>query len=46
MNFMSDSLADGRSLRILNVLDDYNLEGLTIEVDLLLPSARVIRALE
>lgn len=46
MDFMSDSLVDGRSLRTFNVLDDYNREGLSIEVDLSLPSARVIRSLE
>lgn len=46
MDFMSDSLADGRSLRTFNVLDDYNREGLGIEVDLSLPSLRVIRSLE
>ena len=46
MDFMSDSLADGCLLRTFNVIDDYNREGLTIEVDLSLPSARVIRALE
>ena len=46
MDFMSDSLADGRLLRTFNVLDDYNREGLGIEVDLSLPSARVIRSLE
>ena len=46
MDFMSDSLTDGRSLRTFNVLDDYNREGLGIEVDLSLPSARVIRSLE
>lgn len=33
-------------LRTFNVLDDYNREGLAIEVDLSLPSQRVIRALE
>jgi Integrase core domain. len=43
---MSDALADGRKLRTFNVLDDYNREGLGIEVDLSLPSARVIRSLE
>ena len=43
---MFDSLVDGRSLRIFNVIEDYNREGLTIEVDLSLPSARVIRALD
>ena len=46
MDFMSDSLADGRTLRTFNVLDDYNREGLGIEVDLSLPSERVIRSLE
>lgn len=38
--------AHGRSFRLLNVLDDFNGEGLGIEVDLSLPSARVIRELE
>ena len=46
MDFMSDALADGRTLRTFNVVDDYNREGLGIEVDLSLPSARVIRSLE
>lgn len=46
MDFMHDQLADGRSLRLFNVIDDYNREGLGIEVGLSLPAARVIRALE
>ena len=46
VDFMSDSLADGRLLRTFNVLDDYNREGLGIEVDLSLPSVRIIRSLE
>lgn len=46
MDFMSDSLVDGRTLRTFNVIDDYNREGLGIEVDLSLPSARVIRSLK
>jgi putative transposase len=46
VDFMSDALSDGRSLRTFNVIDDYNREGLAIEVDLSLPSQRVIRALE
>jgi putative transposase len=46
MDFMSDSLADGRSLRTFNVIDDYNREGLAIDVDLSMPSTRVIRSLE
>jgi len=31
---------------LFNIIDDYNREGLGIEVDLSLPSARVIRSLE
>ena len=46
IDFMSDSLTDGRTIRTFNVLDDYNREGLGIEVDQSLPSARVIKALE
>lgn len=46
MDFMSDSLTDGRSLRTFNVIDDFNREALGIEVGLSLPSARVIRALD
>lgn len=46
MDFMSDSLEDGRKLRTFNVLDDYNREALAIEVDVSLPSARIIRVLE
>jgi len=46
MDFMSDQLADGRSFRTLNVLDDFNREGLAIEVDISLPAQRVIRTLE
>ena len=46
MDFMSDSLMDGRSIRTFNVIDDYNREGLGIDVGLSLPSMRVIRSLE
>lgn len=45
MDFMADQLADGRSFRTLNILDDFNREGLTIEVDFSLPAQRVVRAL-
>jgi len=30
MDFMADQLADGRKFRTLNVLDDFNREGLGI----------------
>jgi len=46
MDFMHDQLADGRSYRLFNVIDDFNREGLAIEVDFSLPAARVIRALD
>ena len=46
IDFMSDSLWDGRKMRLLNVLDDYNREVLWIEVDTSLPTLRVIRVLE
>ena len=46
MDFMSDQLTSGKTLRTFNVMDDYNREGLGIEVDLSLPSARVVRALD
>jgi putative transposase len=46
MDFMHDRLNDGRSFHTFNVIDDYNREGLGIEVDLSLPAARVIRSLE
>ena len=46
MDFMHDQLSDGRSFRLFNVIDDFNREGLGIEVDFSLPAARVIRSLE
>ncbi len=44
-DFMADQLADGHSIRTLNVLDDFNREGLCIEVDFSLPAERVVRSL-
>lgn len=46
MDFMHDSLQDGRSYRLFNVIDDFNREGPGIEVDFSLPAERVIRSLE
>jgi putative transposase len=46
MDFMHDQLIDGRSYRLFNVIDDFNREGLAIEVDFSLPASRVIRALD
>lgn len=46
LDFMSDNLTDGRSYRVLNVIDDFNREGLAAEVDHSLPSERVVRVLD
>ena len=45
-DFMSDALWDGRRFRTFNVVDDYNREALGIEIDLSLPSQRVVRVLD
>lgn len=46
VDFMSDALLNGRRFRTLNVIDDFNREGLAIEVDTSLPALRVIRVLD
>lgn len=46
MDFMHDQLSDGRTYRLFNVIDDFNREGLGIEVDFSLPTGRVIRSLD
>lgn len=46
MDFMQDQLSCGRSFRLLNIIDDFNREGLEIEVDFSLPTERVIRTLD
>jgi putative transposase len=46
VDFMSDALWDGRRIRLLNIIDDFNREVLSIETDTSLPAQRVIRCLE
>ena len=46
MDFMQDTLDDGRAIRLFNVLDDFVREALAIEIDFALPAERVIRALK
>jgi putative transposase len=46
MDFMYDSLVDGRRFRLLNIIDDYNRESLAIEIDTSLPAPRIIRTLQ
>ena len=45
MDFMNDQLSDGRTVRLFNVIDDFNREALTIEVDFSLPAERIKRCL-
>lgn len=45
MDFMHDQLSDGRTVRLFNVIDDFNREALTIEVDFSLPAERIKRCL-
>lgn len=46
IDFMQDSLHDGRKVRLFNVLEDFNRESLAIEVDTSLPTRRMIRVLD
>lgn len=46
MDFTWDQLADGRSFRTLNIVDDFTRESLAIEVDVSLPGQRVTRVLD
>ena len=45
MDFLHHRLEDVRAYRLLNAIDDFNHEGLGIEIDFSLPSERVIRSL-
>jgi putative transposase len=46
IDYMNDSLWDGRRFRLLNIIDDYNREVLALEADTSLPALRLIRVLE
>ena len=46
MDFVHDTLANGRSVRLLTVIDDFTAESIAIEIDSSLPARRVIRVLE
>jgi putative transposase len=45
-DFMSDALYAGPRFRTFNVIDDFNREGLAIEIDTSLTGARLIRVFE
>ena len=46
IDFMNDSLWNGKKFRLLNIIDDFNREVLTVEADTSLPAVRVIRVLD
>jgi len=46
LDFMRDTLYDGRPFRTLNVIDEGNREALRIECGTSIPSSRVVRAME
>jgi len=45
-DFMSDALWSGRRFRTFNVVDDFNREVLSIDIDINLQARRVIRTLD
>jgi len=44
MNLIHDQLCDVHSIRLFNVIDDFNREDLGIDFDFSMPAARVIRS--
>lgn len=46
IDFMHDQLTDGRSVRVLNVGDDFNREGLIAAIDFSIPAKRLTRELD
>lgn len=42
MDFMEDRLENGRKFRTFNIIDDYNREALTIDIDFSFPSSSVV----
>ena len=45
MDFVEDRLENGRKIRTLNVIDDYNREALVMEVSFSFPAERVVELL-
>lgn len=46
MDFVSDKLDNGRSFRVLNIIDDCTREAVAMEISMSMPAARVIKTLE
>ena len=45
INFMADRLSNGHAFQLLNVLDDFNREGISIKVNFSLSAERAVRNL-
>ncbi len=43
---MHDQLSNWRGIRLFNLIDDFNREGLDIDIDFSLPAARVFMSLD
>lgn len=46
IDYMTESLWDGRRVRLLNIMDDFSREMLILEIDTSLPALRLLRALD
>ena len=46
MDFVADTIGDGRTFRVLNVVDDFRPEAVAIEVGKSIPGSRVVRVLD
>ena len=46
MDFVAGTLSDGRTFRVLNIVDDYSREAVAVEVGKSIPGSRVVRVLE
>ncbi len=45
-DFVHDTLANGRQIRVLTLIDDFTREALAVEVDFMLPTLRVLRVFD
>lgn len=46
IDFMSDSLANGRRFRVINIIDDYNRESLLNEACYSIPASRLVQKIK
>ncbi len=46
MDFMEDRMENGRKIRVLNIIDDFNREAISMEVNYSFPSNQVVEAVK